>query len=64
MHQRPGDASVYAQMLPLAEAMYLSFIKGDFEGDAYFPEFDEEDWDVVERRDHEAFEFVHYKRKT
>ncbi|MBT5804873.1 MAG: dihydrofolate reductase [Gemmatimonadetes bacterium] len=58
-----GGGSIYAQMLPLVEDMYLSYIKGDFTGDAYFPEFDEADWDVVERRDHEGFEFVHYRRK-
>ncbi len=58
-----GGGSIYAQMLPLVEDMYLSYIKGDFTGDAYFPEFDEGDWDVVERRDHEGFEFVHYRRK-
>lgn len=58
-----GGATIYAQTLSLAEAMYISYIKGDFSGDAYFPEFDEDEWDVVERRDHEGFEFVHYRRK-
>jgi dihydrofolate reductase len=33
-------------------------------GDTYFPEFDTDDWDVVERRDHEGFEFVHYQRQS
>ena len=42
--------------------MYLSYIKGEFSGDAYFPEFDQSKWEVAERRDHEGFEFVHYKR--
>ena len=58
-----GGATIYAQTLSLAEAMYISHIKGNFSGDAYFPEFDEDEWDVVERRDHEGFEFVHYRRK-
>lgn len=58
-----GGATIYKQTLPLAEAMYLSYIKGDFSGDAYFPDFDAADWEVAERRDHEAFEFVHYRRK-
>lgn len=57
-----GGGSIYAQMLPLADAMYLSFIKGDFSGDTHFPDFDEADWDVVTRRDHPEFEFVHYRR--
>ncbi len=58
-----GGGTIYAQTIPLADAMYLSVMKGDFEGDAYFPEFDESDW-VVERRDeHPAFEFVVYRRR-
>ncbi|NKB66916.1 MAG: dihydrofolate reductase [Candidatus Latescibacteria bacterium] len=59
-----GGASIYRQTLPLASAMYLSYIKGDFTGDAYFPEFSEDEWDVSQRRDHEGFEFVEYKRKS
>lgn len=58
-----GGATVYEQALPLADAMYLSFVKGDFEGDAYFPEFDPAAWRVVESRDHAQFRFVHYARK-
>ena len=59
-----GGGSIYARMLPLVEEMYLSYIKGNFTGDVYFPEFDEGDWDVAERRDHKGYEFVHYRRKA
>ncbi|MEM7369899.1 MAG: dihydrofolate reductase [Bacteroidota bacterium] len=58
-----GGASIYAQALPLADEMYLSYIKGDYEGIAYFPEFDPQNWMIVEQRDHPQFEFVHYKRQ-
>lgn len=58
-----GGGSIYAQTIPLADTMYLSFIKGDFTGDTKFPEFDEAEWDVVKREDHAGFEFVVYKRK-
>jgi len=58
-----GGASVYEQTVPLADAMYLSYIKGDYEGDAYFPAFDERDWTVERREDHPRFEFVVYRRK-
>lgn len=57
-----GGASVYAQTLPLAEAMYLSYIKGEFTGDAYFPAFSERDWTVARREDHARWEFVEYRR--
>lgn len=58
-----GGASIYEQTLPRAEAMYLSFIKGDYTGDAYFPAFDERDWTVERREEHERFEFVVYGRR-
>jgi dihydrofolate reductase len=44
-----GGASVYKQFLPIAERMYLTFIDHDFEGDVYFPEYDQKDWKEVER---------------
>ncbi len=42
--------------------MYLSDMKGDFEGDAYFPEFDESEWTIDRTEDHPGFEFVVYRR--
>lgn len=58
-----GGAQIYAQTMPLADAMHLSFIKGEFEGDAWFPEIDDKIWKVTERRDHPRFEFVVYERR-
>ena len=58
-----GGASIYAQTVPRADTMYLSYIKGTFTGDAYFPAFSETDWLVERREDHPRFEFVVYRRK-
>lgn len=58
-----GGASIYAQTIPLADTMYLSYIKGNYTGDAYFPEFSEQEWVVEQREDHARFEFVVYRRK-
>jgi dihydrofolate reductase len=58
-----GGASIYAQTIPLADAMYLSYIKGQYTGDAYFPEFSEKEWAIEKREDHPRFEFVVYRRK-
>lgn len=44
-----GGESIYRQFLPLADRMYLTLIEGDFEGDAFFPEFDRSSWKEVER---------------
>ena len=57
-----GGSTIYEQTIPLADAMYLSFMKGSFAGDAYFPLFNESEWTVESRTDHPAFEFVRYKK--
>ncbi len=57
-----GGSTIYEQTVPLADAMYLSHMKGDFEGDAYFPEFDGSLWAVEKREEHPEFEFVVYRR--
>ncbi len=58
-----GGGSIYRQTLSLADALYLSFIKGKFSGDTFFPEFDLAEWETVRREDHPAFEFVAYRRR-
>jgi dihydrofolate reductase len=57
-----GGASIYAQTISLADTMYLSYIKGHFTGDKYFPEFSRDEWAVERREDHPRFEFVVYRR--
>lgn len=46
-----GGASVYKQFLPMADRMYLTYIHQDFEGDAFFPEFDKNEWREISRED-------------
>jgi len=59
-----GGASVYQMALPVADALYLSLVKGDFDGDAYFPEFEASEWAVEWTREHPAFDFVAYGRRA
>ncbi len=44
-----GGAQLYAQALPLADRLYLTEIDADFEGDAWFPEFDRGLWHETAR---------------
>lgn len=44
-----GGASFYAQTLPRADRLYLTIIDEDFDGDAWFPEFEPEEWREIER---------------
>jgi len=46
-----GGAEIYREFLPLAERMYLTLIHADFEGDAYFPKYDPNEWQEKERHD-------------
>lgn len=51
-----GGESFYRQMLPLAHRLYLTRVHCEPEGDAWFPEFDETQWRVVEQVDNKADE--------
>lgn len=42
-----GGASIFQQMLPLADRMYLTIVHAQVEGDAYFPAFDPDDWELA-----------------
>jgi dihydrofolate reductase len=57
-----GGSSIYEQFLPLTDKMYISYLKEEFDGDTYFPNFNKEDWKVVERKDFTEFEFVVYQK--
>ncbi len=58
-----GGASIYQQTLAMADAMYLSVVKGEFEGDTFFPAFGEDDWNLAKAEDHEEFEFRVYESR-
>jgi dihydrofolate reductase len=44
-----GGGQVYAQLLPLADRIYLTLIDAEFEGDSYFPRIDMAVWREVSR---------------
>lgn len=43
-----GGGSVYRQFLPLANKLYITKVHQDFEGDVFFPEIDEQEWELIE----------------
>ena len=59
-----GGAGVYRQTLDQADKMILTEIKEEYEGDTYFPDFEEDDWVEEKREDHEKFSFVTYTREN
>jgi len=56
-----GGVSIYKQYLPRTDRMYLTTIEGDFEGDAFFPEFNMKEWEEKERISYEADENNPYR---
>ena len=71
-----GGANVYAQAIDMADEMLITEVQTDITGDAYFPEFDEENWRITHFEEHPsmpdpknpgkefpAYAFVTYARK-
>ncbi len=65
-----GGAEIYRQSIDLVGRLYITEIKSEFEGDAFFPEIDKSKWLEVSRIEHEPDEknkypyaFVRYDRK-
>jgi len=62
-----GGAQIYAEFLPKANKMYLTVIEKEFEGDAYFPEYNDHEWKIIHKEDHEddglRYSFVDLERK-
>lgn len=65
-----GGGDLYAQAVPQAAVLYLTEIDADFAGDAFFPDFNREDWQCVAHEPHFsldagfAYAFNTYVRKT
>jgi len=65
-----GGAQIYHLALPFAEELILTEVSGEFEGDAYFPEFDRAEWVGIasdhfaaDRENSHAMNFVTYRRR-
>ena len=43
-----GGSEIYALFMPYADHLYITRIDASIEGDAYFPEYDESQWTLVE----------------
>ena len=60
-----GGGEVFRQMLPLADALYLTLLDHDVEGDTFFPEYEHligNTFRLVHQEPREGFSFVDYER--
>src|SRR5690625_4314368 len=65
-----GGGNLFEQILPYADRMYITEIDETFQGDTYFPEFSEADWELIEKTTGEKddknpydYYFLQYDRK-
>ena len=47
-----GGGNVYKQALDITDKIYLTEVKANIEGDAFFPELNEKDWKEISRISH------------
>ncbi len=60
-----GGSSIYAEALKLADTLELTLVKGDFEGDTFFPEYQPligHQFELVKKEIHPNFRYETYKR--
>ncbi|MFA6300866.1 MAG: dihydrofolate reductase [Candidatus Paceibacterota bacterium] len=55
-----GGASVYKQALPYADKLYITEVDCSPVGDASFPEFDKNDWNLISEEKHKKDEKNEY----
>lgn len=65
-----GGATLYQQAIEKAGALYITFIHHEFEGDTWFPDYDEQIWKLESKAEFEpdernqyAYSFVKYIRE-
>lgn len=58
-----GGASIYEQTLSITDRMYISLLRKEYEGDAYFLQFNEQEWNVSLQKGFAEFELFMYNRK-
>ena len=45
-----GGGTIYEQVIPYADRLYITRIDAEFKGDTYFPQFSETDWKVIDEK--------------
>ena len=64
-----GGAQIYELFIDKADKLYLTHIRHKFKADTYFPDFDVNEWKVIEKKDFKLdeknkypFSFVTYQK--
>ena len=57
-----GGGEIYDLFQPAVDRMVLSRVHGEYEGDAYFPEWDAAAWDRVDAEEYDRFTLETWER--
>lgn len=57
-----GGADIYNLTVNIVSHMYISWVKGRYKGDTYFPEIDLLQWREAEKTYFDEFTMIHYTR--
>ncbi|MBQ9520543.1 MAG: dihydrofolate reductase [Acholeplasmatales bacterium] len=57
-----GGATIYKISLPYADKLYISFVKGEYEGDRYFPQIDFSKYNLVWENDTDKVRYTLFER--
>ena len=65
-----GGANIYQQMIDKADRLYLTHVDAECEGDAWFPEYKKDDWNIInelfvkmDEKNNFDFNIISYERK-
>jgi dihydrofolate reductase len=58
-----GGAGIYDLFQPVVDRMVLSRVPGEYDGDAYFPEWDASEWTLVDHTPHDDFTLEEWVRE-
>lgn len=59
-----GGSAVYELFLDVADRQLLSRVHGEYDGDAYYPAFDERDWELVAETEYDGYTLEDWRRET
>lgn len=58
-----GGGAIYELFQPSLDRMVLSRVHGEYEGDTYYPEWDEREWELVEETPYDRFTLEEWERR-
>ena len=59
-----GGANFYEQMIDKADYLYLTHVDAECEGDAWFPDFNDTDWEVIKQESYKKDEKNNFDFRT